>query len=168
MENNELQHAGVKNMKWGIRRWQNKDGSLTPAGRERYAKKKQEVDADTHEDHIKARAKSASSMSDKELQDAIARLQREKLYSDLTQPKVSKGREIGNKILTKIGDKALEVAVNKLGEHVFNKAADAVFETAKRKTKATIGQTAEGRKYLRKYGNLWAGNNNASGGKKKK
>lgn len=32
----ELYHHGVKGMKWGRRRYQNKDGSLTPAGRSRY------------------------------------------------------------------------------------------------------------------------------------
>lgn len=34
---NELMHWGIKGMKWGVRRYQNKDGSLTPAGRKRYA-----------------------------------------------------------------------------------------------------------------------------------
>jgi hypothetical protein len=38
MENNNLQHAGIKGMKWGVRRYQNKDGSLTPAGQKRYAR----------------------------------------------------------------------------------------------------------------------------------
>ena len=32
----DLQHSGIKGMRWGIRRYQNKDGSLTPAGRKRY------------------------------------------------------------------------------------------------------------------------------------
>ena len=36
--NNELYHHGIKNMKWGIRRFQNKDGSLKPAGKKRYDK----------------------------------------------------------------------------------------------------------------------------------
>ena len=31
-----LEHFGIKNMKWGVRRFQNKDGSLTEAGRKRY------------------------------------------------------------------------------------------------------------------------------------
>lgn len=34
----ELKHHGVKGMKWGVRRYQNKDGSLTPAGKSRFAK----------------------------------------------------------------------------------------------------------------------------------
>lgn len=34
--NGELYHAGVKGMKWGVRRYQNTDGSLTPAGKKRY------------------------------------------------------------------------------------------------------------------------------------
>lgn len=31
-----LMHAGTKGMKWGVRRWQNPDGTLTAAGKERY------------------------------------------------------------------------------------------------------------------------------------
>ena len=33
---NELTHHGIKGQKWGVRRFQNKDGSLTTAGKERY------------------------------------------------------------------------------------------------------------------------------------
>ena len=32
-----LAHFGIKGMKWGVRRYQNKDGSLTPAGKRRYS-----------------------------------------------------------------------------------------------------------------------------------
>lgn len=35
----EIYHHGIKGMKWGIRRYQNPDGSLTPAGQKRLAKK---------------------------------------------------------------------------------------------------------------------------------
>lgn len=33
----ELYHHGIKGMKWGVRRYQNEDGSLTSAGRKRYS-----------------------------------------------------------------------------------------------------------------------------------
>lgn len=33
---NELEHHGILGMKWGIRRYQNEDGSLTKAGKKRY------------------------------------------------------------------------------------------------------------------------------------
>lgn len=32
----ELHHHGIKGMKWGVRRFRKKDGSLTPAGKKRY------------------------------------------------------------------------------------------------------------------------------------
>ncbi len=125
--NDELQHHGTKGMKWGIRRWQNKDGSLTPAGKKRYDK--QDSD-DVHEDHLKPRAKSVRAMTDKELNDAIVRLQREKLYSDLTAPKVSKGRKIAEKALDRMVDKTIETAVNKVGSKVLDKAFDSAITKA--------------------------------------
>lgn len=38
MNREELKHSGIKGQKWGIRRFQNPDGSLTPEGKERYRK----------------------------------------------------------------------------------------------------------------------------------
>lgn len=40
---NELYHWGIKGMRWGIRRYQNKDGSLTKAGQKRYNKEMSEL-----------------------------------------------------------------------------------------------------------------------------
>lgn len=34
-----LKHTGVPGMKWGVRRFQNKDGSLTPLGKKKYGDK---------------------------------------------------------------------------------------------------------------------------------
>lgn len=50
MENNELYHWGKKGQKWGVRRYQNKDGSLTEAGRRRYARDAREKEYDKYDE----------------------------------------------------------------------------------------------------------------------
>nr|DAV24904.1 MAG TPA: hypothetical protein [Bacteriophage sp.] len=42
----ELYHHGIRGMRWGIRRYQNKDGSLTPAGKKRYDKEMSKLKAE--------------------------------------------------------------------------------------------------------------------------
>ena len=43
MENNYLVHHGIKGQRWGIRRFQNEDGSLTNAGKKRYSYREQDI-----------------------------------------------------------------------------------------------------------------------------
>lgn len=83
---NSLAHFGIKGMKWGVRRYQNRDGSLTPAGKKRYA------DDDSS---------SVKNMSDQELREKINRLNLEKQYKDLiSSPKqVNRGKKILTDIL---------------------------------------------------------------------
>lgn len=97
--NNELYHYGILGMKWGVRRFQNKDGSLTSRGKSR--KKSKESDIPAHEDYSKAHnKKSVKSMSDAELRARLNRLQMEKNYQTLMgDENVGKGKKIANGLL---------------------------------------------------------------------
>lgn len=54
---NELWHHGIKGQEWGVRRFQNEDGTLTAAGKDRYLKgeaysKEKKVLAEQHEEKL--------------------------------------------------------------------------------------------------------------------
>lgn len=57
--NGELYHWGIKGMQWGIRRFQNADGSLTAAGQKRYDDKLGKIEAKTAKLRAKQEAKAA-------------------------------------------------------------------------------------------------------------
>ena len=80
---NDICHFGIKGMKWGVRRYQNKDGSLTSDGKARYS-----------DDYKRAHSgKSVKEMSDTELRTVNNRLQMERQYTQMTK-KTSKGKKI--------------------------------------------------------------------------
>ena len=117
--NNELQHHGIKGQKWGVRRFQNKDGSLTAAGKSR----KRNDDTPVHEDHKKAHDKtSVKQMSDKELRDRINRLNMERQYSQLTANEKSAGQKfvtgivvaVGTQLATEYGKKYAKAGIDAL------------------------------------------------------
>ena len=62
----DIYHSGIKGMKWGVRRYQNPDGSLTPAGKKRYSN-------------------DVSNMSTDELRQKVNRMYNEQRYIDLTK-----------------------------------------------------------------------------------
>lgn len=109
MENNELYHHGIKGMKWGVRRYRNKDGTLTPAGRKRYSDG--ELSADQKERAArKADVKNRRTLSTSDIQKKIDRLKMEKQLKDLTAEDLSPGRKLASDILKSAGTKVLSAA----------------------------------------------------------
>lgn len=53
--NGELYHYGIKGMKWGVRRYQKKDGSLTSAGKKRYSEDTASKQKSTHRSRLEAK-----------------------------------------------------------------------------------------------------------------
>lgn len=87
----ELQHWGIKGQKWGHRRYQNKDGSLTPAGQKRYNK---EVDR-LKKEKAKVKAEEKVLANKKKTQAKIDKLEADKKALD-DRKKALKEEQSGN------------------------------------------------------------------------
>ena len=140
----ELCHYGIKGQKWGFRRYQNPDGSLTTAGKARYSTGKMRIPFFGKKKTTAAKVKSKSEtqptakktskeMSNDELASAIRRMELEQRYSQLSAPanapKLSAGRKFVNDVLyqsskqvaTQLATYAMGTAINKaVGKKVIN------------------------------------------------
>ena len=106
---NELYHYGMKGMRWGIRRYQNKDGSLTPAGKKRYNKEMAKLKAE--EKVLKNKQKTQAKMDklDEKRKDVAA------LRKGKTPPStLKKAKETQKRSLKDLSDDELRTIVNRM------------------------------------------------------
>lgn len=70
----DLEHYGILGMKWGIRRYENPDGSLTEAGKRRYAKYERKKQRVMQSGDAKKILKFRKNLTDEEFDTAMARV----------------------------------------------------------------------------------------------
>lgn len=101
---NELYHYGIKGMRWGIRRYQNPDGSRTALGKKRESSRN-----DKEKKARKADAKNRRTMSDVDLKKRIERMKLEKEYKNLVDEDIAPGKKYIFEILSAIGKKTIPI-----------------------------------------------------------
>ena len=137
---NELKHHGVKGQRWGFRRYQNKDGSLTPAGRKRADKLKNKYlevtgkklvgraistkgKTTSQNEENTNKKKSIKEMSNEELRSKTTRMNLEREYlnavssmKDINPKQVSKGQKLVELVATEM----IKPAAINVGKQAFN------------------------------------------------
>ena len=136
--NGELRHHGVKGQRWGFRRYQNSDGSLTLAGRIRQArlnkkrkkaleKARQTKAANKIAAEERAKKLAAGKIKPKDMTDAELKAQKERLQLEkdyVNALKESKQRDRGSRFI----DKVLDSTQDKIADQV---VADIVTQSVK-------------------------------------
>lgn len=128
MENSQLYHHGILGMKWGVRRFQNKDGSLTSDGKrhlEQNSKAKQGNNK-KKKGHTTNKGKSINELSDDELKKRINRLELEKRYEALSKKEQKAKMFDGKRFVTQVLENSGKVVATQLSTYVMGNMVNKV------------------------------------------
>lgn len=166
-----LEHHGILGMHWGIRRYQNKDGSLTAEGIKRYRtdlKFKSKYDRQQAKREAKraneVKTKSIKELSDEELRERIQRLELEKRVIDLerainggnqgqnnnnNQNQSNKDKAVqqsvsfGKKFVGEIGKSVTKMAVGYASKKIFDAITGGLDKSSKKEAAKAVKETKD-------------------------
>ena len=161
-----LAHHGILGMKWGIRRYQNEDGTLTASGQVRYGRKmtskrraaarkaaqtkkkaaetkrkeeetKQKVEAKRIADEKAGKHRDVSTMSDQEIRDFLNRKNLERMYlAEITPKTVEKGKSSTEQFFEKFGNTLLTAVATGIAKKLSEALLKSMFGSDDNTTKA--------------------------------
>lgn len=106
-----LAHHGIKGQRWGVRRYQNADGTRTALGKRR-EKSSRRIDHDTlvKSTNPKVLYKNRSQLSDRELQDRLNRIRNEQALEQMANSRKNEGKRVAKQILADSGKEVAKEA----------------------------------------------------------
>ena len=163
-----LYHSGIKGMKWGIRRFQNEDGSLTEAGKKRYGKlvgkiQKEEQRIERYQNNVDRNANRYARAARKQaranrLQAKSARLHNKAVNGWLISDKKRAKLEVKSQRLAaksaKLASKAAKMQNKTIkNEAKIRRAQSHINKYARKIAKFNPSSTYAGTKYINGYAN---------------